>query len=243
MGNKIIIAVCALATFFVTNSRLQARPLRVTDRALAVQDDYCPPPSDDQDPSDQDDDSSQDCAPADDSRPDDQGQDDRRPAPRAPWNQPQYPGYPSYHRTPVNYGDGDDSTDRISHVDVDTDLPFIDFNADISVNTDDSGTIQSVTLSGNIPGVGTQTLSISEFVNGGIRAQGLAIRAEPGFSPSRGGAVDVDAVLCSGGSGHSRFYLGSSGGTWRLSGGAQISLKAKTSYGRFGGCFYSVNAN
>lgn len=155
-----------------------------------------------------------------------------------------------YSRSSAYAGHGARESERdqnLAGVDVRANIPFVHYTATVTVHTDSNGSLEAISIRGNIPGMQSMSTSIGEFAREGFEVNGrmgpaLSLNFEGPFQASSGGSIVIHARMCQGGFQSQQISVGQSGGRWGMQVGGRsvytIYLVAQASVTNgWSGCF------
>ncbi len=148
----------------------------------------------------------------------------------------------------VGHGARESERDQnLAGVDVRANIPFVHYTATVTVHTDSNGSLEAISIRGNIPGMQSMSTSIGEFAREGFEVNGrmgpaLSLNFEGPFQVSSGGSIVIHARMCQGGFQSQQISVGQSGGRWGMQVGGRsvytIYLVAQASVTNgWSGCF------
>ena len=145
------------------------------------------------------------------------------------------------------------STETLVDIQVGTSIPFVSFSASAALNLDANSNLVSMTVSGNIPSMKTQTIPLKNYSSGteysfsGAKGPAFGIKFDSNFTVTSGGNVSVWALLCSGEHTQQAMSLVRISTTqWQLQAVStpvtEVDLTANVTLGgQWSGCFDSAN--
>ena len=98
-----------------------------------------------------------------------------------------------------------DEADPIASIDIQTGIPFgPHYTATVSIDTGANGDLETISISGNIPGMTSTQSSIVSFASSGYSAPGpkgtaLSLKFIGSFTATDGGSLELGYLSCSGG--------------------------------------------
>jgi hypothetical protein len=148
-----------------------------------------------------------------------------------------------------------DSNEKLLQLDVGTNVPFVAYQADVTVSIGSNGDLESVSVSGNVPGMQTTYATYQDFVShggyhmSGSRGDAFGMNLQGSFSQSSGGDLSVYALMCSGGRQTTTIHVERQGSSqqWEVEENNRrimtIHLEAHVGLGGWEGCFDSMSGS